>query len=314
MPFSTGLDIRTMKFSNIVPECRGAVVPVTAIVTAYKRIEQTLTTLGKLQACIPGADEIIVHVDGNQTTCAEAIHQAFPTVKILVSNDSVGPGGGRNKLVAEARNEIVASFDDDSFPLDADYFARVMAMFKQFPEASILSAAIYHQGETVEPASETVEWAADFIGCGCAYRRSAFLKTSGYVPLTVAYGMEEVDIALRILEGNTRILKTTWLRVFHDTRLQHHRNPDIVAASIANLALLAFLRYPVSMWPLGAAQCLNRIRWLLTHRRVNGILRGIWMIPGYVWSKRKFRQPLSRGTVSSFLKLRRQSVRMESVS
>jgi GT2 family glycosyltransferase len=289
-------------------------VSITAIVTACKRIGQTLETLKRIQVCQPLPDEVLVHVDGNQTACMDAIRENFPDFKVLSSTESIGPGGGRNKLIAEARNEVVASFDDDSFPIDADYFSRVLALFARFPEASILSATIYHQGETVVPASETALWVADFIGCGCAYRRSAFLATSGYVPLRVAYGMEEVDLALRLLANDKRILKSSWLRVFHDTRLQHHRDPEVVAASLANLALLAFLRYPVSVWPLGVAQCLNRIRWLLTHGRIKGILRGVLMIPVYLWSKRHSRLPLRRATVRSFIKLRRQPVPLSSTS
>jgi glycosyltransferase involved in cell wall biosynthesis len=293
-------------------ESNGARAPITAIVTAYKRIGQTLETLNKIRGCQPGPDEIMVHVDGNQTACADAIRGAFPDIKILVSCESVGPGGARNKLIAGAKNEIVASFDDDSFPMDADYFGRVLALFEKFPGASILSATIYQPGEPIRPANATAHWVADFIGCGCVYRRSAFLRTSGYVPLPVAYGMEEVDLALGLLANEQRILSTPWLRVFHDTRLQHHRDPEIVAASIANLALLAYLRYPKSLWPLGAAQCLNRVRWLVTHGRFKGILRGIGMIPSHLWSKRHLRHPLGGDTVRSFVRLRRQPVQCES--
>lgn len=292
----------------LATEIESMTVSMTAIVTAYKRIGQTLETLKRIQTCQPRPDEVLVHVDGGQTACVDAIRQAFPDIKILTSRESVGPGGGRNKLIAEAKNEIIASFDDDSFPIDEDYFDRVQSLFAKFPDATILSATIYHQGEPVEPANETAEWVADFIGCGCAYRRSAFLKTSGYVPLPVAYGMEEVDLALRLLANDQHILRTSWLRVFHDTRLQHHNHPEIVAASIANLALLAFLRYPMSMWPFGVAQCLNRIRWLVTHGRFKGILYGIGMIPACLWSKRNLRHPLCPETVRSFVKLRRQPV------
>jgi GT2 family glycosyltransferase len=216
-------------------------VAITAIVAAYQRIEQTLETLKRIKACRPQPDEITVHVDGHQIRCRDAIRQAFPQIKVITSSESIGPGGGRNRLISEARNEWVASFDDDSFPLDADYFARVAALFTKYPEAAVLSAAIYHQGESIGEAEGTPQWVADFIGCGCVYRRDAFLKTSGYVPLTIAYGMEEVDIGLRLLANGQRILKTPWLRVYHDTRLKHHANPNIVAAGIANRALLAFL-------------------------------------------------------------------------
>jgi GT2 family glycosyltransferase len=281
-------------------------VRVTAIVTAFKRIGPALETLRRIQACQPAPDEVLVHIDGNQTVCTDAVREAFPDINLLVSYESIGPGGGRNKLIHQARNEIVASFDDDSFPMDADYFDRVLTLFAKFPDAAVLCATVCHQGETAAPASGSARWVADFIGCGCVYRRSAFLTTSGYVPLTVAYGMEEVDLALRLFANEKRVLRTSWLRVFHDTKLEHHSNPEIVAAGIANLALLAYLRYPLSMLPLGAAQCLNRIRWLVNHGRLKGILRGIWMIPIYLFSRRHLRDPLPRATLWSFLKLRRQ--------
>src|SRR5262249_35452123 len=77
---------------------------ITAIVTAYQRIDQTLGTLKKLRACRPAPEEILVHVDGNQTQCEAAIRRAFPEIKLLRSEKSVGPGGGRNKLVAQAKH------------------------------------------------------------------------------------------------------------------------------------------------------------------------------------------------------------------
>ena len=56
----------------------------------------------------------------------------------------------------------------------------------------------------------------------CVYRRSAFLEAGGYVPLPVAYGMEEVDLALRLHSRGGKILTTPWLRVFHNTDLKRH--------------------------------------------------------------------------------------------
>lgn len=280
-------------------------INITAIVTAYNRIGQTLETLRRIRQCDPFPDELIVHVDGQQAVCAEAIRNACPCAKVITSSESVGPGGGRNKLIAASRNELVASFDDDSYPVDLDYFRRVRTLSDRFPEACILGAAIYHRGEAIAPANDNARWAADFVGCGCVYRRSMFLNTSGYVPLPTAYGMEEVDLALRLLASGKKILNSTYLRVYHATELQHHREPRVVSASIANLALLAFLRYPIPLWPLGMAQCLNRIRWLVLHKRFGGILSGIFMIPSHLWLRRHLRRPLDRSAVQSYRELRR---------
>lgn len=283
-------------------------VPITAIVTAYQRIEQTLVTIEKLRDCAPPPAEILVHVDGNQRVSEEAIRKAHPDISIILSEESVGPGGGRNKLIAAAQYSLVASFDDDSYPIDKDYFGRLIQLFDHFPEASVLYAGVYHRGETIEEASEEAQWVSDFVGCGCAYRREAFLATSGYVPLPVAYGMEEVDLALRLHAQGGKVLRTNWLRVFHDTDLRHHASSAVTAGSIANLALLAYLRYPPSLWFIGMGQLFNRVFWLLKVGRWQGILSGIFFIPSHLFKHRSYRALLPARIIRSYLDLRRNPV------
>ena len=280
-------------------------LPITAIVTAHKRTAQTLSTLQSIRSCEPTPNEIIVHIDQNQKQCADAISSSCPTVKTLISTDHIGPGGGRNTLIQAATNEIVASFDDDSYPIDAAYFARALNLFKRFPEASIICATLYHPGEHLEPDVASAEWCADFTGGACIYNRRAFLETGGYVPLAIAYGMEESDLALRLHAQGGRILRTKWLRVFHDTSLHRHADPEITRNSIANLALLAYLRYPPSLWPLGIFQCANRVWWLVTHGRWRGIGQGLRMIPSHLRAHKGYKMRISPGSIRSYLALRR---------
>lgn len=281
---------------------------ISAIVTAYERIEQTLATLRVIQSCVPPPDEILVHVDADQVACEDAIREAFPGVQILRSREQVGPGGGRNKLVEAAQGEFIASFDDDSYPIDSDYFARASRVFEKFPEASLICAALYHAGESIGLDERSAQWTADFSGGACIFRRKAFLDAGGYVPLPVAYGMEEVDLAIRLHSRGGKILTTPWLRVFHNTDLQRHGDPCVTAGSIANLALLAYLRYPVSLWGIGVGQCANRLLWLLQHGRRRGIFKGVTMIPRHVWANHRYRLPVSSKVVRSYLALRRAPV------
>ena len=286
-------------------------IPITAIVTAYQRIELTLVTLEKIKACQPGPDEILVHIDANQTQSEIAIRQGFPEARIICSKEQVGPGGGRNKLIAVARNEFIASFDDDSYPLDTDYFGRALSLFETFPTASILCAAVYHQGEVIEPDRKVADWVSDFAGGACVYQRTDFQLTGGYVPLAIAYGMEEVDIALRLHARGGRILRTPWLRVFHDTDLKRHAHPEVTAGSIANLALLTYLRYPPSLWVVGIGQCIKRICWLIRNGRSKGVLTGIIRIPFYLKSHQTYRQQIESKLVRSYLALRRDPIPQE---
>ncbi len=281
---------------------------VTAIVTAYKRTEEALNTLRILEACDPAPAEILVHVDGGEHDCAERIRTAFPIAGVIVSDERVGPGGGRNKLIAAARHPIVASFDDDSYPLDRDFFARLEQLFGEFPDASIVDASVYQLYQPVEPDADRSEWVADFSGGGCAYRRAGFLETGGYVPLTAAYGMEEVDVGLRLHARGGRVLRSRRLRVFHNTDLARHADPIVTAASIANIALLAYLRYPRWLWGVAAGQCLKRIAWLVRHRRVGGVVTGLRSIPATIGRHRRQRNPVSTQALRSYWALRRHPI------
>ncbi len=283
-------------------------MPVTAVVTAFDRVEQTLTTLTVIAQSDPPPDEVLVHVDGNDPAVVNAIRAAHAGARIFCSEPRIGPGGARNLLIGSASNPIVTSFDDDSRPIDGDYFARVAEVFARVPEASVVGGHVYHRNETIGADEKTAAWVADFSGGACAYRRDHFLATGGYVPVVTAYGMEEVDLALRLHAQGRRVLQTRWLRVFHDTDLVRHAEPDVTAASVANIALLTFLRYPVTMWLVGAGQWLNRIQWLLGHGRRRGVLRGIASIPATLRRYGYARQLVTGAAVRSYLRLRRRPI------
>lgn len=280
--------------------------PITTIVTAYQRIEQTLVTLRKIYACSPRPDEIIVHVDFGGDECRGAVLHYFPDVRLLSSAAPVGPGGARNKLVAAAKNEIVASFDDDSYPIDLDYFARLQELFAAYPDAAVIAAEIFTRIEPLPPPEDKIMQVAGFVGAGCAYRRSAFMKIQGYVPLPVAYGMEEVDVGLQFHALGCRILKASCLRVFHDTDYKRHVSSTLVSGTITNAALLAYLRYPPVYWPRGFLQLLNVVWYAVRQRRYRGIVSGLLMVPRHLFRHRRYRSTTSPDAVRSYLALRRK--------
>jgi GT2 family glycosyltransferase len=281
---------------------------ITAIVTAFDRTAATLETLRRILACDPAPSQVLVHVDGGRSDCADAVRAAPAGAVVMVSDSRVGPGGARNRLMAAASCELVASFDDDSYPIDRDYFARAAEMFRRFPQAAIVTARVIHAHEPVAEPATTAEWTADFSGGACVYRRAEFLDAGGYVPLAAAYGMEEVDLALRLHARGRRILRTDWLRVFHDTDLARHADPSVTAASLANIVLLAYLRYPVALWGVGLLQLANRLQWLLRHGRRRGVMRGLGSAVPSALAHQSYRDPLPASAIRSYLSLRRHPV------
>lgn len=309
-------------------------VPVSAIVTAYQRPEMTASTVRCLQECTPAPAEILVHVDDNRTALAEQLGASFPDIQVLSSIERIGPGGARNQLLRSAREELVASFDDDSHPAEMDFFQRVLDTAVACPDAAVFTATLIEDQRETGSDPELMTRVASFAGGACVYRRSVFLKTLGYVPLPLAYGMEEVDLSLRLHAMGQRIIHAPQLRVVHEVtplkrvrRIVFHglwpkvitaRDPghrdtrEISTSTVANLALLPFLRYPLVLWPYGLAQCLHKALELAVNGRSRDALAGLWQIPSYLWRHRRHRAPLTAQQVWSYLRLRRNGEREES--
>jgi GT2 family glycosyltransferase len=272
---------------------------ISALIPTYNRLEKLKKCLQTILTCNPLPSEIIIHIDGGDSeTEPFLISENYPLVRWISSRTTQGPGGGRNKLIKEAKFPIIAGFDDDSWPLDQDYFQTATEIFAIYPQAAVINCQEIRPDDlSPPPRNNEIKEVNCFQNCACLIRREAFLQTSGYLPLRYAYGMEEADVALQFLDHGWQILESSNLRVFHDTQLVHHNNPAINAAHIANTALLAYLRYPTIYFPLGILQVLNRIKYAASVGRWEGISKGLFSIPQLIWKYRYQRDPVKVNTL-----------------
>ena len=270
------------------------------VIPTYKRSASLATCLEKILSYRCYISEILIHLEpGDLETRNFLDSYSDPLVKYILSEHQQGPGGARTKLIYLATNNLVASFDDDSCPLDPNYFQIATEIFAAHPQAAVLSAQEIRPKTTPPDPNGPIQPVSCFQNCACLIRRDAFLQTRGYLPLRYAYGMEEADVALQLLDLGWQILDVPQLRVFHDTQLSHHDSPAINAAHITNTALRAYLRYPPSHWPLGIAQVLNRVKYAaFSARRYDGILQGLAQIPPTLWKYRKQRNPVKASTLA----------------
>ena len=271
---------------------------ISVVIPTWRRPGSLRQALDKILACDPPPAEVLVHIDVGDSETAPMLEREFAgRVTSFQTATTQGPGGGRNLLLQRAKSSLAASFDDDSWPLDADYFATAARLMDANPRAGVLTGRVTLRGETPTAQPNAVSAVASFEGCACVYRREAFLATRGFLPLRHAYGMEEVDVALQLMNAGGDILRASSLRVYHDSELQHHVSPEINAAHITNTALLAYLRYPIRYGPLGALEVLNRMRYSLKMGRHRGILKGLLTIPFTVWKYRALREPVKVETL-----------------
>ncbi|MFZ4763685.1 MAG: glycosyltransferase family 2 protein [Roseimicrobium sp.] len=278
-----------------------ATCAVTAVVPVHARVEKALKTLQTIHDCNPRPAEVLVHADGGSLDVVSTIRSHWPEVRILESKTLIGPGGGRNRLVHEASHELVANFDDDSFPASPDYFARILALAEHFPDAAAFSAAS-QESEANTPHFLGISCAS---GCGCVFRKSWFTRTMGFVPLPIAYNMEEVDVGLQLHALGGVIVLDPQLRVIHDNTADLSVKVHVGATVLANTVLLPALRYPFWLWPLALVH-LGSLMWNYFQRGWSAcLLPGLRMIPSHILQHWQFRKPVSSWAVFSWLYLRR---------
>ena len=290
------------------PERMATAVPVSVVIPTFTRQVVLAETLMSLRQCKPAPSETLVLVDHGDDQTRAALEPYFPEVVWTEAKSRLGPGGARNILLALARCPYVASFDDDSHPIDVDYFTKVFALFEAHPRAAVIAAGvIVHDGDRALPVTQTIAPVCDFVGCGAAFRKTAFLETKGYLPLERAYGAEEVDVALQVLGKGWLILEAGALRVRHKTSRNNQATPEVTSAHISNTALVGYLRYPAQLWAVVVLQVGRRFYWSLRNGRSAGALRGLAGIPANLWRHRSHRAPVRARVICAALALRRRA-------
>lgn len=282
-----------------------AFVSVGVVIPTYNRGLAVLTTLGRVYACDPRPAEVWVHVDAADGLLELELSKQFPNVRILTSPVRLGPGGGRHRCLLACKTPYVASFDDDSYPVDTDFFSRVERLFSENPRAAVIGASIWHRHDAPKPRVESLSQVPSFTGCGNAIRLAAYRQVRGYLARPVAYGMEESDVSLQMFAAHWKIFEAGDLRVFHDTELKHHQTAEITSGYVTNVGLFAFLNYPVIGWGWGFLQLANVVIFSIRMGRIRGLLSGILCIPAECYRNRQHRNPIAWSTVRSFLRFRR---------
>ena len=279
-------------------------------IPAYQRVEPLLVTLSKILACSPPPNEIIVHVDGAEEATKTAVAARFPSVKLISSAVNLGPGGARNRLIREASHEWIATFDDDSYPEDSNYFGRALEDIANHAKTAVFTSDFTDPAKRDYPLQKV----AVFSGCGCIYNREWYLKTKGYVPRVVAYGFEEVDLSLQLHALGGQILLDPRLNVIHDHPITGAFPDKIIKECILNAFLFPWVRYPLHLLPLGLFQALLYSWKAACLGYLPTVVRTLQHLPTTLIEYQHYRSPVNAGAVLSWLRLRRSEVSLRAVN
>ena len=250
-------------------------------IATRNRCEDLARTLGVLARLAPAPDEIIVTADGCTDGTAELLRGSHPGVRLIVHDEAHGSIPSRNEMAAACACDVFVSLDDDSYPLETDFIARVRALFAARPR---LAVAAFPQRTDEFPATLTTtdfgpeEFTGSFANSGAAIRRTAFEELGGY-PEFFFHAYEEPDFALRCVCAGWQVRHEPSLTIRHHfagaqrnelrTHQRHARNElwsvllRCPAPQLFAVALFRAARQFGYAWSRGLGWALREPRWWL---------------------------------------------------
>jgi GT2 family glycosyltransferase len=176
-------------------------------ITTHNRRDELERTLAQLRRLDPPPDEILVCADGCRDGTVEFVRSQHPAVRLIVHEKAQG----------SIPSELFLSIDDDSYPIEIDFIARVREFFTARPRLAIASFP-QRTDEFPETLNATDFGPSCFVGSyansGAVLRRSAFEELGGY-PDFFFHAYEEPDLALRCVVAGWQVRHETSLTIRH---------------------------------------------------------------------------------------------------
>ena len=144
-------------------------------------------------------------------------------VTVRVLPDNIGVAAGRNLGAAVGSAEVVCFLDDDARYGSPEVLAAVLARFEADPRLAVVSFRVAGEDGRVMrqhvPMLRKGRWdrvveTTTFLGGASAVRRAAMTEVAGF-PVEFFYGLEETDLAWRLLDAGWRVVYAGDLVVIH---------------------------------------------------------------------------------------------------
>jgi GT2 family glycosyltransferase len=203
------------------------------MIATHSRLPELRRTLAVIAELEPAPDEVWVCADGCGDGTADFVRAEYPWVKLIEHPAALGSIRSRTEIMHGAGSDIVVSLDDDSYPMDGDFIARVRELFAAKAHVAVAS---FPQRTDEFPETLTAAgfgpdcYTASYSDAAAAFRRSVYLELEGW-PEEFGHAYEEPDYALQCVTRGYAVYFFTQVVIRHHfTSLQrneirtHHRH------------------------------------------------------------------------------------------
>lgn len=187
------------------------------MITTLNRVKDLERTLHSLRRLHPSPGEIIVTADGCTDGTVEFVRENFPEVRLFVNEQGRGSVASRDRMMREAKGEIVLAIDDDSYPEQVDCLQTLQELFARNPRLAIATFP-QRTDEYPETLSQMnfgeARSVRSFPCSGACLRVSTYRSLAGFEPMFF-HMYEEPDYALQCVDGGWDVLYTPAITIRH---------------------------------------------------------------------------------------------------
>lgn len=204
------------------------------MITTRNRCADLRRTGERLLKLNPQPLEILICADGCIDDTMAMLSCDFPMFTILENSPAQGSVPSRDRLLRLAKGDMVVSLDDDSYPVNNDFFARLGPILEAHPEAAVITfPELRDDGVFASPSktpSAPGHYVSAYPNCAAAMRREFYLRQPGFLKF-FTHMYEETDYALQCYSSNAAVWFEPSLVVRHHLSnvqrqpvRRHHQN------------------------------------------------------------------------------------------
>ena len=203
------------------------------IIATKNRASDLCRTIGVLRQLNPPPLEVLITADGCTDDTVKVAKRQAPNARLFINNVSTGSVVSRDRMMREAKGDLVLALDDDSYPEQLDCIERVVAFFEQRPKLAVL-----HFPQRTDEYPNTLaqtqfgqeRLTRSFANSGAVLRRSVYLQLPGFES-RFFHMYEEPDYGLQCVAAGYEVLFSPIITIRHHYSGQardemgiHHRH------------------------------------------------------------------------------------------
>jgi GT2 family glycosyltransferase len=203
------------------------------MITTRNRAADLRRTCDVVMRLRPAPIEVLVTADGCTDETVEMVKAEMPNAKMIVNTTGKGSVVSRDRMMREARGDLVLALDDDSYPEQMDCIALISHLFEKKPKLAVVHFP-QRSDEYPETLSQTESGSEhltrSFANSGAVLRRSTYLQLPGF-EARFFHMYEEPDYGLQCVAAGYDVLFSPVITIRHHYSGQardeiriHHRH------------------------------------------------------------------------------------------